>query len=156
MPTSAVPDAVDALMDIVTAAVEAAAETVRIVDGPPLELTASDWLAVGYQPDGDTSVTQQQDFASAGARRRDEDFTISCYIETRSGSPDMRARRRRAYALAALVENALRATDDAPDAPTLRGSVLWAHLTTGDLRQFQGPDTCTAGLTISIACHARL
>src|SRR5882757_7587004 len=87
MPTSAVPDAVDALVDIVTAAVEAVAETVRIVDGPPLELTASDWLAVGYQPDGDTSVTQQQDFASAGARRRDEDFTISCYIEPRDAVP---------------------------------------------------------------------
>lgn len=156
MPTSAVPNAVDALVDIVTAAVQAAAETVRIVDGPPVELTASDWLAIGYQPDSDISVAAQQDFASAGARRRDEDFTISCYIEARSGSLDMRTRRRRAYALAALVENALRATDDEPEAPTLRGTVLWAHLTTGDLRQFQGPDTCTVGLTIAIACHARL
>lgn len=154
MPTSAVPDAVDALVDILTAA--AAAETVRVVDGPLVDVPVGDWLAVGYQPDADTSVAEQQDFASAGARRRDSNFTIACYIETRSGSVNMRVRRRRAYAIAALVENALRATDTEPEAPTLRGSVLWAHLITGDLRQFQGPDTCTAGLTISIACHARL
>lgn len=155
MPTSAVPDAIDALLQILQGPADAT--KVHLVDGPPTtDATPGDLMFVGWTPDSDIAVVQQQNFASAGARRRDEDFNISCYLESRSGSTDMQARRRRVYAIAALVENALRATDDEPTAPTLRGAVLWAHLTTGDLRQLQGPDTCTAGLTITIACRARL
>jgi hypothetical protein len=152
--TSAVPNAVDALVDILTG--PAAGATVRLFDGPPtVDVSTGDLLFVGWSPDSEIVVTQDQDFASAGARRRDETFRITCYAESKSGSIDMRARRRRVYDIAALVENALRATDADPDAPTLHGTVLWAHLTTGDLRQVQG-DSCTAGLTLVITCQARL
>jgi hypothetical protein len=155
MATSAVPNAVDALVDILTLA--AASEAIRVSDGPPtVDVSLGDLLFVGWSPDSDIVVEQQQDFANAGARRRDETFTVTCYAESRSGSLDMRARRRRVYDIAALIETALRATDAAPLAPTLNGTVLWAQLTTGSLRQIQTPDACTAGLTITIACHARL
>lgn len=155
MATSAVPAAVDALVDLVTAA--AADQKVRVVDGPPtVDATSVDQVFIGWQPDTAISVALQQDFASAGARRRDETFNIGCYIESRSGSDDMRARRHRVFELAALLENTLRATDLAPTAPTLTGTVLWAHLVTGDLQQMQGPETCTAGLSVYVACRARI
>lgn len=155
MPTSAVPAAVNALLDIL--ADPCTAEKVNLVDGPAtVNVDTVDLLFVGWTPDTDIAVAGVQDFASAGARRRDETMQITLYAESRSGDTDMRPRRARVYEIAALVETALRATNDQPDAPTLRGTVLWAHLTTGDLRQMQGAPSCTAGLTITITCKARI
>jgi hypothetical protein len=146
MPTSAVPAAINALLDILAG--PAAAAKVDLRDGPPtVNIDNGDLLFIGYTPDTDIAVSTQQAFASAGARRRDETAQIACYAESRSA---------RVYEIAALVENALRATDDQPDAPTLNGAVLWAHLITGDLRQLQGGESCTAGLTILIAYQARI
>jgi hypothetical protein len=155
MPTSAVPAAINALLDILAG--PAAAAKVDLRDGPPtVNIDNGDLLFIGYTPDTDIAASTQQAFASAGARRRDETAQIACYAESRSGSDNMRDRRTRVYEIAALVENALRATDDHPDAPTLNGAVLWAHLITGDLRQLQGGESCTAGLTILIAYQARI
>jgi hypothetical protein len=155
VPNSAVPGAVNALLAILAEPSTAAAVDLR--DGPPtVNIDAGDLLFIGYTPDTDIAVTAQQQFASAGARRRDETFQIGCYAESRSGSDNMAARRARVYEIAALVEDALRATNDRPTAPNLNDTVLWAHLTTGDLRQLQGPETCTAGLSITITCQARI
>lgn len=155
MPTSRVPDAIDALVDMCTAA--SALADVTVSDGPPLsDLADEQQLSIGWSPDVTNAATITQDFASAGARRRDEDFAVSCYAEVRSGDIDMRAVRRAVFNLVAVVEQSLRATDEEPEAPTLRGTVLWAHLTTGDLTQQQTDDGALAGLTFTISCHARL
>lgn len=154
MATSRVPAAVDALLAILDAS--AALDGVSIVDGPPTtNLSDSDHVFVGYQPGAESSVTLAQNFNSAGARTRDEDFTIACYAESRSGDTDMQARRSRAFALVAAVETALRATDAAPTAPTLNGTVLWAHLTAGNLMQGQSQGA-QAGVEFTITCRARI
>lgn len=155
MATSAVPAAMDALLTILRAVPDLA--EVRIIDGPPgVNLTELDRIYVGYAPGAEQSVDITQDFASAGARTRDEDAAIACYAESRRGDEDMQLRRTRVFELLAAVETALRATDVAPQAPTLNGSVLWSQLTAGALVQEQNADGALAGLTFTVACRARI
>lgn len=154
MATSRVPAAIDALLTILRAS--AALTDVSIVDGPPTtNLSDLDHVFVGYQPNAEASVTLAQDFNSAGARTRDEQFTIGCYAESRSGDTDMQARRARCFTLVAAVEDALRATGAVPTAPTLNGTVLWAHVTTGNLLQGQSAGA-QAGVEFTISCRARI
>lgn len=154
MQTSRVPAAVDALLAILRAA--PALADVRIIDGPePTNLTERDMVFVGWQPGADAAVGLQQQFAYAGARGRDEEFEIACYAETRAGDKDMALRRTRVFELVGAVETALRATDAAPTAPTLNGTVLWAHLTTGNLQQGQSEGSI-AGLAFTVTCRARI
>ena len=155
MATSAAPAAVDALLAILRAA-RALAE-VRVIDGPPgVNFTELDRIYVGFAPGAEQSVDITQDFASAGARTRDEDAAIACYAETRRGDDDMQLRRTRVFELLAVVEDALRGTDAAPEAPTLNGTVLWSGLTAGSLVQEQGSDGALAGLSFTVAYRARI
>jgi len=152
--TSRVPAAVEALLTILRAA--PALEDIRIVDGPEsVNLTDKHRIHVGWQPGGDSAVALQQSFNAAGARTRDEAFTIACYAESRSGDKDMAVRRAKVFEIVAAVETALRATNDAPTAPTLNGTVLWAHLTAGDLSQWQ-QEGANAGLNFTVTCQARI
>ncbi|WP_416983552.1 hypothetical protein [Streptomyces sp. T028] len=152
--TSRVPAAVDALLAIVQALPALAG--VRIVDGPPtVNLTDPDRIHVGWQPGAESAVSLQQQWNAAGARTRDEMFAIACYAESRSGDTDMAVRRQRLFAMVAAVEQALRATTAAPEAPTLNGTVLWCELTTGDLSQWQS-EGANAGLNFTVACRARI
>lgn len=154
MLTSRVPAAVDALLAILRAAPALAG--VLIADGPPsTNLTDRDRIHVGWHPGGEAAVALTQDFNSAGARTRDEDFEISCYAESRGGDTDMAVRRARVFELVGAVEVALRATNAAPTAPTLNSAVLWAQLTTGNLTQDQA-EGALAGLSFTVACRARI
>ncbi|MFL4908491.1 hypothetical protein ACJ6WF_36150 [Streptomyces sp. MMS24-I2-30] len=67
----------------------------------------------------------------------------------------MALRRAKVFEIAAAVETALRATDTAPEAPTLNGTVLWAELTAGDLTQAQS-EGAIAGLAFTVTCQARI
>lgn len=155
MATSRVPAAVDALLAILRAS--AALSGVSVVDGPPTtNLSDLDHVFVGYQPNVEAAVQLAQSFNAAGARTRDEDFGIACYAEARSGDTDMQARRARAFALVAAVEEALRATDAAPTAPTLNGTVLWSHLTAGNVFQGQRDSGAVAGVEFTVTCRARI
>ncbi|MFF7949424.1 hypothetical protein [Streptomyces griseorubiginosus] len=152
--TSRVPAAVDALLTILRAA--PALTGIRIVDGPEaVNLTDRDRIHIGWQPSGGSAVSLQQSFNAAGARTRDEAFTISCYAESRSGDKDMAVRRAKVFEIVGAVETALRATNEAPEAPTLNGTVLWAHLTAGDLSQLQS-EGANAGLNFTVTCQARI
>jgi hypothetical protein len=152
--TSRVPAAVDALLAILRAA--PALEGVRIVDGPEsVNQTERHRVYIGWQQNAEAAVDLVQDFNSAGARTRDEDFTIACYAESRTGDKDMAARRTRVFEIVAAVETALRATDAAPEAPTLNGTVLWAHVTAGALIQEKGQGAL-AGLNFTVSCRARI
>lgn len=154
MTTSAVPATVDALLALLRAAPALAG--VRVVDGPePTNLTDRRLLFVGWSPSAEAAVDMTQDFASAGARRRDETFAIACYAEARAGDKDMSLRRAAVFAIVAAVEDTLRATDVQPNAPTLGGTVQWAHLITGNLQQVQA-EGAVAGLSFTISCHARI
>ena len=154
MLTSRVPAAVDALLAILRAAPGLA--DVMVLDGPPrTNLSGTERLYIGHQPDGGPAVSLAQDFNSAGARTRDEAFAIHCYAETWSGDTDMQVHRLRVFELVGEVETALRATNDAPTAPTLTNTVLWAHVTAGDLTQAQG-EGASAGVVFTVTCQARI
>lgn len=154
MTTSRVPAAVDALLAILRAAPGLAG--VAIVDGPESVNAASlQRIHIGWQPGADTAVSLQQSFNAAGARTRDEVFEIACYAEARAGNTDIQGRRNEVFALVGEVETALRATNEAPTAPTLNGTVLWAHLTAGDLTQVQ-LEGSAAGLAFTVTCQARI
>ena len=154
MATSAVPAALSALVTILQSA--PGLEGVRVSDGPPVtDLSDLDQLFIGWQPDTETAVSLDQDFAGAGARTRDERFDIACYAEARSGDTDIAARRARVFELLGEVENALRASDAAPTAPTLNNTVLWAHLTVGNLTQIQREGSL-AGVAFVVRCQARI
>jgi len=154
MMTSRVPAAVDALLAILRAAPGLA--QVDVIDGPAaINYTQLQRLYVGWQPNAEAAVSLEQAFNSAGARTRDEAFSIHCYAEARAGDKDMQARRDEVFALVGEVETALRATNTAPTAPTLNGAVLWAHLTAGDLTQQQAEGSL-AGLAFTVTCQARI
>lgn len=154
MATSRVPAAVAALLEILRAAPGLAG--VRIIDGPePVNLTVKDMIFIGWSPGAEAAVGLTQNFNAAGARTRDEDFQISCYAESRAGDKDMSLRRNRVFAMVGVVEEALRATNDAREAPTLNGTVLWSHLTAGNLQQAQS-EGAIAGLAFTVSCRARI
>lgn len=153
--TSAVPRAIAALLTILRAA--PGLSGVEVIDGPPArDMSDQDLLAIGWSPDGDQAAETQQDFASAGARTRNEDFVITSWIDTWSGDSDMSVCRLRAFELLAVIEDAIRATGPNPDAPTLGGAVLWAHLTHGVLHQSSTDQGMRAGLGFSVTCRARI
>lgn len=154
MKTSRVPVAVDALLAILRARPTLA--DIRIVDGPPsTNLTERKRIYVGWQPGSESAVALTQQFSSAGARDRDENFTIFGYAESRAGDKDMALQRAAVFEIVGEVEAALRATDTAPEAPTLNGTVQWAHLTAGDLIQDTAEGTL-AGLSFTVTCRARI
>ncbi|MFD8797209.1 hypothetical protein [Streptomyces atroolivaceus] len=155
MATSAVPAAIDALLSLLGDA--PGLSTVRVVDGPPgPNFTQKDLLYVGYAPGSDMAAEMQQRFASAGARRRDEDASLSCYIESRRGDTNIRDRRRHVFEILAVVETALRATNEDPTAPNLGGAVLWSDLTAGSLMQAQTESGALAGLAFTVHFRARI
>lgn len=154
MQTSRVPAAIDALLAILRA--RAALAEVAIVDGPTaVNLTQRRRIHIGWSPNGEQAVELEQDFSGAGARTRDETFAISCYAESRGGDKDMSLRRTDAFDLVGEVEQALRATDAAPTAPTLNNTVLWAHLTTGNVLQSMS-EGAGVGVAFTVSCRARI
>lgn len=152
--TSRVPAALDALLAILRA--RPALAEVAIVDGQTaVNLTQRRRIHVGWQPGAEQAVALEQSWNAAGGRTRDEQFVINCYAESRGGDRDMSFRRADAFDLVAEVEQALRATNEAPTAPTLNDTVLWAELATGDLTQSLS-DGITVGLAFAVACRARI
>ncbi|MGP3636199.1 hypothetical protein ACTU45_23050 [Streptomyces sp. 24-1644] len=154
MATSAVPAAIDGFLAVLENA--ESLDGVRVIDGPPgVNFTEKDRIYVGYAPSGEQAAEMQQQFASAGARQRDEDGTISGYIESRRGDTNIRDRRLRVFEILGVIENALRATNENPSAPTLGGIVLWAELTAGALIQSQD-NGALAGLSFTVHFRARI
>lgn len=155
MAISAVPGAIAALLAILRA--EAGLEGVDVIDGPPVDdVATSDFLAVGWSGGEGQAVEAMQDFNSAGARTRDEEFTISSVIDVWSGDDGFAVVRERAFAILGVVEQTIRATGTAPGAPTLNGAVLWAHLTRTQLRQYFTDQGARVALGFSVSCHARI
>lgn len=150
------PNAITQLLAIL-AARPALQNGVLILDGPPTnDVSQADLISVGWSPDGDQAAEFAQDFNAAGARTRNESFSISGVIDVWNGDDSIAAVRRRVFELFAEIENALRASDLNRDAPTLNGVVLWAHLTRGVLRQTFTEQGARAALTFAVTCQARI
>lgn len=156
MATSAVPAAINALIQIL-GAVPALAE-VAVIDGPPsADMSAADFVAVGWSGTGeDQAAEAAQDFAYAGARARNETFTITGWLESWDGGEDFAVRRARAYELLGILEDCLRATGAQPEAPTLLGTVQWAHLTHHKLQQAFTDSGARVGIGWTVTCQARI
>ncbi|MEV0441807.1 hypothetical protein AB0I84_05850 [Streptomyces spectabilis] len=155
MATTALPAAITQILAILRA--DTGLTGVEVLDGPPAsDQSASEYVSIGWAPDSEESAQFTQAFAYAGARRRDEDLLILCYLVAWSGDTDTAAVRTRLFELLAVIENALRATDAAPTNPTLNGSVLWAHIVRGQLQQAQTSQGARAGLAFTIEARARI
>jgi hypothetical protein len=155
MATSTIPATIDALIEILQGA--AGLSEVVVHDGEPAtDLEDGEYVAVGWQPGGEAAVEMTQDFAHIGARQRDEHFDILCSLRAWTGDTDMSARRLRAFELLAAVEDALRATDAAPEAPSLNGTVMWAHLTQASLLPDRSPDGVDVDVLFRISCRSRI
>ncbi|CAM5617309.1 hypothetical protein SALBM135S_05885 [Streptomyces alboniger] len=155
MSTSALPGAITALLAVLRAA--GGLSDVLVIDGPPSgDVATADFLTVGWSGGEDQAAEVQQDFNAAGARTRDEEFVISNAIDVWDGGEDFAALRQRAFDILAVVEQALRATGSNPDAPTLNGAVLWAHLTRASLRQYFTDQGARVALAFTVSCHARI
>jgi hypothetical protein len=154
MATSAVPAAIAQLVALLRTP---AIDQVDVFDGPPTDdVNQQDFIAIGWTPDGDQAAELQQQFNAAGARTRDEDFVIAGWIDVWSGDTDFSVVRARVFELLGVVEQRLRATDAAPEAPTLNGAVLWAHLTSGSLHQSHTDQGIRAALGFTVSCRARI
>lgn len=154
MKTSAVPAAITQLLAILRTP---AIEGVDVIDGPPTDdVSIQDVIAVGWSPEADQAAELQQTFSSAGARDRNEDFAIACWIDVWSGDTDVPTPRARAFELLGVIEERLRATAINPEAPTLNGAVQWAHLTGGSLRQSHTNQGIRVALGFTVTCHARI
>ncbi|MGW6210937.1 hypothetical protein [Streptomyces sp. NPDC055109] len=154
MPTSAVPAAITQLLAILR---EPAIADVDITDGPPTDdESRTDLIAIGWNPEADQAAESQQQFNSAGARSRDEDFVITGWIDVWSGDEDFALVRARAFELLGVVEERLRATNADPLAPNLNGAVMWAHLTSSSLHQSHTNQGVRAALGFTVTCHARI
>lgn len=154
MATSAVPAAITQLLAILRSP---PIDGVDIIDGPPTEdVNRQDFIAIGWVPDGDQAAELQQSWNAAGARTRDETFAISGWIDTWSGDTSFATVRARVFELLGEIEQRLRATSVNREAPTLNGSVLWAELASGVLRQAHTDQGVRAALSFSVTCHARI
>ncbi|NUT11022.1 MAG: hypothetical protein HOQ38_11140 [Nonomuraea sp.] len=155
MATSAVPGAINALVAILQAA--SALEGVTVIDGMPTnDVATQDYLAVGWSGGEAQDAETAQNFNGAGARTRDEDFSIACVLDVWSGDDGFNTVRGRAFEILGVVEQELRATGPNPEAPTLNGAVMWAHLTRASLRQYFTDQGTRAALAFTVTCHARI
>lgn len=156
MATSAVPAAINALLTIWRAL--PGLTGVQVLDGPPTgDQSDTEYVSVGWQPESnDVAAESVQTFNSAGARTRDEDFALTCWVDTWNGDADVGARRARAYELLAVIEESLRATSGNPTAPTLLGTVLFSQMTSSVLRQVNTDQGVRAGIGFSVNCRARI
>ncbi|EGX60094.1 hypothetical protein SZN_09236 [Streptomyces zinciresistens K42] len=154
MATSAVPGVIAELLSILRTP---AIPDVDVIDGPPTDdVNTQDLICIGWTPDGDQAAELQQNFNAAGARTRDETIAITGTVDVWSGDSDFAAARGRVFALLGEIEQRIRATGPNPEAPTLNGAVLWAHLTSGALRQSYTDQGARAALSFTVSCHARI
>ncbi|AGP56185.1 hypothetical protein [Streptomyces rapamycinicus] len=155
MATSRVPASIEALLAIWRAAPGLAG--VQILDGPPTgDQANADYLTVGWSPTSELAVEFAQEFNAAGARTRDEEFSILCFLDTWTGDTDVAARRARAFELLAVCEETIRASNSNPTAPTLNGAVLWAEIASGSLMQTNTDQGVRAAIPFVVACRARI
>lgn len=154
--TSAVFELIDALLAKFRANATLTANSVQIVDGPPLEdLSSQNILFVGAQPSDETGASPDATFVQSwgelGARARYEDQTVVCELWVRDGGTNMAALRSTARTLLAAVEADLR-TDFALSI----GRLMWCHITSGQVMQIQTNKGATIAVPFVVTGRGRL
>ncbi|MEU2340064.1 hypothetical protein ABZ608_42165 [Streptomyces sp. NPDC013172] len=153
MGTSRVPDLIDALVPRLAASSDLA--DVKVVDGPLVtDSAALEWLFVGYDGDNEgdfIAATAQQEWAGLGAKKKNEDITLTCAIVVERGSTEVRSCRSRTYEIFAAVENVLRAD------PSLGFSTpTVCAVTEHTFHQAQTPEGIQGRLPFTVTCTTRI
>ncbi|MFJ9374432.1 hypothetical protein [Streptomyces sp. NPDC101455] len=153
MSTSRVPELIDALMAALAASPDLA--TVQVVDGPLVtDSAAQEWVFIGYDGDeeGDfITATTQQEWAGLGAKKKNEDITLTGAVLVQRGSTDVRSCRIRTYEVFAAVENVLRA-DPSLGFPTPTVCAVTEHT----FHQEQTADGIQGRIPFAVACTTRI
>lgn len=143
-----VPEAIDALVAIFTAAEGLAGVTVR--DGASVsQARVTEIVSVGYTGvEGENDVDAQALTEGLGGSPDREQFTIRCAAAALKGGTDLSAARRRAYELfaaagAAIAENR-----------TLNGAVMRAMIGSHALTQDQTDSGAQAVVVFTVDCDA--
>jgi hypothetical protein len=145
---SKLPDTMDALLAVFTAAPELADVTVR--DGPSTsQATVQEILSVGYTgSDDDTDAETQVSAEGLNPARDREQFTIRCAAAVLKGGTDISAARKRAYDIVTAAGAAI-ARDH-----TLGGTVMRAMIGSHSLSQDQTDRGAQAMVIFGVDCDA--
>lgn len=128
------------------AAFRAALPAVTVVDGPFLQVPNGDYLCVGWSPYNPDAASSAQQWSGVGTWGRNENFSVTCYLDSYSGDQDdPQGRRNGAYALLATVESALRAD------PTVGETVLSAQLASHTLHIEQSDAGVAVGISFTVS-----
>jgi hypothetical protein len=152
-PASAIPAAIDGLLDLLVHDPRMIAAEVQVLDGPPVSAIAgpSTVLIVGGNGDEDDVLSVTSDLTESSLRRGDtsETFDIRCHLEHWQGGDDLRAARAAAFAALDVVKEALRRD------PRLGGAVTRSRLT-GSLScaQLHFKGETGVGVPFTVRCEA--
>ena len=154
--TSAVWDVITQLLVLFRASSVLAANNVLVVDGPILtDNSRPNMLLVGGTASDPLSDQAHADFAQAfgelGNRARYEELGITCELWVTDGSTDLATRRTTAKTLLAEIESLLRTNYGLTVA-----ALLWAHITSAQIRQIQNDNGSAVVVTFVISARARL
>jgi hypothetical protein len=157
--TSSIGAAIDYL---VSACTSTFGDDALVFDGVPssgTELTLADRIWIGFSPANPELpvAVGEQEFATLGARSRNETSAIVCAVEHADGSTAMQPVRDGAFALLRTVETLLRGTGGDPGDTTLGGAVLFSGIGSG-IEVYQAQDSNGASVLIQfhVQCTARL
>lgn len=144
-----VPDAIDALVAVFTAAEGLAGVTVR--DGASVsQARLSEVVSVGYTGvEGENDVDAQtvtEGLGGGGPER--EQFTIRCAAAAFKSGTDISAARKRAYELFGAATAAIAASR------TLNGTVMRATVDSHSLTQDQGDQGAQAVIVFTVGCDS--
>jgi hypothetical protein len=154
MATSAVPDAIDALV----ALIQATDSTLQVNDGWSIEQSSSMVLVGVTDQTPTTPITHS--WAGLGAQRQDEEFSIPCVVWCASGSATQKTVRDQAFTILNNIETALLASSTSR---TLNGALTppgIAEITVGGLDQTNSTEQAGEGrfarIYFTVHCTSRL
>lgn len=156
--TSSIPAAISYLYQQALSAYPAA--TTHVFDGPTpysTQIALPDRVWIGHNPltqpgIAEPVMTGDQQFATLGARSRDETYQIVCAVEHWTGDTTMATARAAAFGLLRTFELLMRGVPatGAPGDATLGGAVLYAQVS-GGIETYQDQDD--AGATCMVVFH---
>lgn len=157
MATSVVPDLIDALLALARSGAVAIVPDSNVFDGVGVTQDPGNFLMVGVEdPDMEGmafAADARQEWSGVGTGApRDEEGDVTCVAVAWNGDGDAKAARDAAYAIAAALEDALRAN------PSLGvSSLLWTGFgSSSQLSQAQGEGGASSILIFRIHFRARI